>query len=159
MTTSSFTTYPTFCPTLLEHGSSTSHLPKSMIGRTSSRFLGGISRAHKCAPGNSWDFRSCRQKQDETLREYIRRFSKQCTEVPNITDSDVIGAFLVGTSCHDLVNKMGRKTPTNTSQLMDIATKFASGQEAVEAIFHKDKDSGKWKEDAPRRPPNATPRK
>jgi hypothetical protein len=27
------------------------------------------------------------------------------------------------------------KTPTRASELMDIATKFASGQEAVEAIF------------------------
>lgn len=32
---------------------------------------------------------------------------------------------------------------------MDIATKFASGQEDVEAIFHKDKGSKKRKEDAP----------
>ena len=31
------------------------------------------------------------------------------------------------------------KTPTRASELMDIATKFASGQEAVEAIFRKDK--------------------
>ena len=30
-------------------------------------------------------------------------------------------------------------TPTRASELMDIATKFASGQEAVEAIFRKDK--------------------
>jgi hypothetical protein len=37
------------------------------------------------------------------------------------------------------VSKLGRKTPTRASELMDIATKFASGQEAVEAIFQKDK--------------------
>jgi hypothetical protein len=71
--------------------------------------------------------------------DYIRRFSKQRTELPNITDSDVIGAFLAGTTCRDLVSKLGRKTPTRASELMDIATKFASGQEAVEAIFRKDK--------------------
>jgi hypothetical protein len=59
--------------------------------------------------------------------------------MPNITDSDVIGAFLAGTTCRDLVSKLGRKTPTRASELMDIATKFASGQEAVEAIFRKDK--------------------
>jgi hypothetical protein len=64
---------------------------------------------------------------------------KQRTELPNITDSDVIGAFLAGTTCRDLVSKLGRKTPTRASELMDIATKFASGQEAVEAIFRKDK--------------------
>jgi hypothetical protein len=90
-------------------------------------------------PGNSWDLRSCRQQPEESLREYIQRFSKQCTELPNITDSDVIEAFLAGTTCRDLVSKLGRKTPTKASELMDIATKFASGQEAVEAIFRKDK--------------------
>jgi hypothetical protein len=101
-------------------------------------------------PENSWDLRSCRQQPGESLREYIRRFSKQCTELPNITDSDVIGAFLAGTTCRDLVSKLGRKTPTKASELMDIATKFASGQEAVEAIFRKDKQpQGRQKEDIP----------
>jgi hypothetical protein len=71
----------------------------------------------------------------ESLRDYIRRFSKQRTKLSNITDSDVIGAFLAGTTCRDLVSKLGRKTPTRASELMDIATKFTSGQEAVEAIF------------------------
>jgi hypothetical protein len=37
------------------------------------------------------------------------------------------------------VSKLGRKTPTKASELMDVATKFASGQEAVETIFQKDK--------------------
>jgi hypothetical protein len=101
-------------------------------------------------PGKSWDLRSCRQQPGESLLEYIRWFSKQCTELPNITDSDVIGAFLAGTTCRDLVSKLGRKTPTKASELMDIATKFASGQEAVEAIFRKDKQhQGRQKEDAP----------
>ena len=37
-----------------------------------------------------------------------------------------------------------------TSELMDIATKFASGQEAVEAIFRKDKQpQGRQQEDIP----------
>jgi hypothetical protein len=101
-------------------------------------------------PGNSWDLRSCRQQPRESLRDYIRRFSKQRTELPNITDSDVIGAFLAGTTCRNLVSKLGRKTPTRASELMDIATKFASGQEAVEAIFRKDKQpQGRQQEDIP----------
>jgi hypothetical protein len=75
---------------------------------------------------------------------------KQRTELPNITDSDVIGAFLASTTCRDLVSKLGRKTPTKASELMDIATKFASSQEAVEAIFHKDKQpQGQQQEDVP----------
>jgi hypothetical protein len=63
-------------------------------------------------PGNSWDLRSCRQQPGESLREYIWRFSKQRSELPNITDSDVIGAFLAGTTCCDLVSKLGRKCHT-----------------------------------------------
>jgi hypothetical protein len=101
-------------------------------------------------PGNSWDLQSCRQQPRESLREYIQRFSKQRIELPNITDSDVIGAFLTDTTCRDLVSKLGRKTPTKASELMDIATKFASGQEAVEAIFQKDKQPQRRpKEDTP----------
>ena len=27
-------------------------------------------------PGNSWDLKGCRQKLDDSLRDYVRRFSK-----------------------------------------------------------------------------------
>jgi hypothetical protein len=117
------------------------HLPPAQISNWDNlvKAFAGNFQGTYVRPGNSWDLRSCRQQPGESLREYIRRFSKQRTELPNITDSDVIGAFLVGTTCRDLVSKLGRKTPTKASELMDIATKFASGQEAVEAIFQKDK--------------------
>jgi hypothetical protein len=105
-------------------------------------------------PGNSWDLQSCRQQPGESLREYIRRFSKQRTELPNITDSDVIGAFLAGTTCRDLVSKLGRKTPTKASELMDIATKFASGQEAVEASSGR---TSSLREDRRKTPPERLP--
>jgi hypothetical protein len=117
------------------------HLPPAQISNRDDlvKAFAGNFQGTYVRPGNSWDLRSCRQQPGESLREYIRRFSKQRTELPNITVSDVIGAFLAGTTCHDLVSKLGRKTPTKASELMDIATKFASSQEAVEAIFRKDK--------------------
>jgi hypothetical protein len=131
------------------------HLPPTQISDWDDlvkAFAGNLQGTY-VRPRNSWDLRSSRQQSGESLREYIRRFSKQRTELPNITDSDIIGAFLVGTTCRDLVTKLGCKTPTNASELMDIATKFASGQEAVKAIFRKDKQpQGRQKEDAPRRP-------
>jgi hypothetical protein len=117
------------------------HLPLAQISNWDDlvkAFVGNFQGTY-VRPRNSWDLRSCRQQPGESLRDYIRRFSKQRTELPNITDSDVIGVFLAGTTCRDLVSKLGRKTPTRASELMDIATKFASGQEAVEAIFWKDK--------------------
>jgi hypothetical protein len=128
------------------------HLPPAQISNWDDlvRAFAGNFQGMYVRHGNSWDLRSCRQQPRESLREYIRRFSKQRTELPNITDSNVIGAFLAGTTCRDLVSKLGRKTPTRASELMDITTKFASGQEAVEAIFRKDKQpQGRQQEDVP----------
>jgi hypothetical protein len=128
------------------------HLPPAQISDWDDlvKAFAGNFQGTYVRPGNSWDLQSCRQQLGESLREYIRRFSKQHTELPNITDSDVIGSFLAGTTCRDLVSKLGRKTPTKASELMDIATKFASGQEVVEAIFRKDKQpQGRQKEDVP----------
>jgi hypothetical protein len=128
------------------------HLPPAQISNWDNlveAFAGNFQGTY-VRPGNSWDLRSCRQRPGESLRDYILRFSKQRTELPNITDSDVIGAFLAGPTCRDLVSKLGRKTPTRASELMDIATKFASGQEAVEAILRKDKQpQGRQPEDVP----------
>jgi hypothetical protein len=100
-------------------------------------------------PGNSWDLRSCKQKPGESLRDDIRCFSKQRTELPNITDSDVIMAFLYGTTCKELVRELGRSTPITANGLMDIITNFAAGEEAVGAIFGSDQDKGKHKEEDP----------
>jgi len=72
----------------------------------------------------------------------------QCAELPNITDSDVIRAFIAGTTCKELVHELGRRTPTSTSQLLDIATNFASGEEAVGAIFFDGNAKGKQKAEA-----------
>ena len=98
-------------------------------------------------PVNSWDLRGCHQQPDEPLRDYIRRFSKQCTELPSVTDSEVINAFLQGTTCRNLVHELGRSPPTSANCLFDIATNFASGEEAVGAIF--DGKTTKRKEEAP----------
>jgi hypothetical protein len=128
------------------------HLPPAQISDWDDlvKAFAGNFQGTYVHPGNSWDLRSCRQQLGESLREYIRRFSKQRTELPNVTDSDVIGAFLAGSTCRDLVSKLGRKTPTCASELMDVATKFALGQEAVEAIFRKDKQpQGEPKTDTP----------
>jgi hypothetical protein len=100
-------------------------------------------------PNNSWDLRSCKQKQGESLRDYIRCFSKQRIELPNITDFDVIVAFLSGTTCKELVRELGRNTPITANELMDIITNYATGEEAVGAIFGGDQGNGKRKDEEP----------
>jgi hypothetical protein len=98
--------------------------------------------------GNPWDLKNCRHKPDETLREYIQRFSRQCNELPNIADAHVIGAFLLGTTCESLVHKLGCKCPWTTKELLDIATSHASGEEAVGMIFNYARGKAKRDEDS-----------
>jgi hypothetical protein len=111
-------------------------------------FKGNLKGTYVC-PGNSWDLRSCKQKPGESLCDYIWRFSKQRTELPNITDFDVIMAFLSGTTCKELLRELGRNTPTTANELMDIVTNNAASEEAVGAIFGGDQDKGKCKDKEP----------
>jgi hypothetical protein len=56
-------------------------------------------------------------------------------------------AFLEGTTCRDLMHELGRSPLADSNELFDIATSFASGEEAVGAIF--DGKKGKRVDDAP----------
>jgi hypothetical protein len=64
------------------------HLPPAQISNWDDlvkAFTGNFQGTY-VHPGNSLDLRSSRQQPGESLRDYIWRFSKQCTELPNITD-------------------------------------------------------------------------
>jgi hypothetical protein len=98
-------------------------------------------------PGNSWDLRVCTQKPGESLWDFTRCFSKRCTELPSVAQSEIVHAFLEGTTCRDLVRELGRSPPVDSNELFNIATSFAFGEEAVGAIF--DGKKGKRVDDAP----------
>jgi hypothetical protein len=62
------------------------HLPASQIHNWDDlvcTFLGNLQGMY-VRPGNSWDLRACTQKPGESLRDFIRRFSKHCTELPSV---------------------------------------------------------------------------
>jgi hypothetical protein len=98
-------------------------------------------------PGNSRDLRACTQKPGESLRDFIRRFSKRWMELPSVAQSEIVHTFLEGTTCQELVRELGRSPPVDSNELFDIATSFASGEEAVGEIF--DGKKGKRMDDAP----------
>jgi hypothetical protein len=113
------------------------HLPASQIHNWDDlvcTFVGNFQGTY-VRPRNSWDLRTCTQKPGESLRDFIRRFSKRYTELPSTAQSEIVHAFLEGTTCQDLVRELGRSPPADLNELFDIATSFASGEEAVGAIF------------------------
>jgi hypothetical protein len=125
------------------------HLPASQIHNWDDlvrTFVGNFQGTY-VRPRNSWDLRSCTQKPGESLRDFIRRFSKRCTELPSVAQYEIVHTFLEGTTCRDLVRELGRSPPADSNELFDIATSFASGEEAVGAIF--DGKKGKRSDDAP----------
>jgi hypothetical protein len=91
--------------------------------------------------------RSCTPKPGESLRDFIRRFSKRCTELPSVVQSEIVHAFLEGTTCRDLMRELGHSPPVDSNELFNIATSFASGEEAVGVIF--DGKKGKRADDTP----------
>jgi hypothetical protein len=125
------------------------HLPASQIHNWDDlvrTFVGNFQGTY-VRPGNSWDLRACTQKPGESLRDFIRHFSKRCTELPSMAQSEIVHAFLEGTTYRDLVRELGRSPPIDSNELFDIATSFTSGEEAVGAIF--DGKKGKRLDDAP----------
>jgi hypothetical protein len=125
------------------------HLPASQIHNWDDlvrTFVGNFQGTYVC-PRNSWDLCACTQKPGESLRDFIRCFSKCCTELPSVAQSEIVHAFLEGTTCQDLVHELGRSPPVDSNELFDIATSFASGEEAVAEIF--DRKKGKRVDDAP----------
>jgi hypothetical protein len=125
------------------------HLPASQIHNWDDlvrTFVGNFQGTY-VRPRNSWDLCACTQKPGESLRGFIRRFSKRCTELPSVAQSEIVHAFLEGTNCRDLVRELGRSPPVDSNELFDIPTSFDSGEEAVGAIF--DRKKGKRVDDAP----------
>jgi hypothetical protein len=125
------------------------HLPPSQIHNWDDlvrTFVGNFQGTY-VRLGNSWDLRVCTQKSDESLRHFIRRFSKCCTELLSVDQSEIMHAFLEGMTYRDLVRELGQSPPVDFNKLFDIATSFASGEEAVGVIF--DGKKGKRVDDAP----------
>jgi hypothetical protein len=125
------------------------HLPPSQIHNWDDlvrTFMGNFQDTY-VRSRNSWDLRACTQKPSESLRDFIRRFSKRCTELPSMAQSEIVHAFLEGTTCRDLVHELEWSPPVDSNELFDIATSFAFDEEAVGAIF--DGKNGKRVDDAP----------
>jgi hypothetical protein len=70
------------------------------------------------------------QQKGETLRSYIQRWSVIKNLAEDVSDERAIDAFSSGLHRTDLVEEIGRARPKTVSELMEIANRFADGEDA-----------------------------
>ena len=97
-------------------------------------FIGNFQGTY-ARPSSTWDLRGCKQEKGESLRDYIRRFSKLRNELSDATDAEIITAFTYGTTCETLIRDLGVHKPKTVKELLDLATNHAGGEEAVSAVL------------------------
>jgi hypothetical protein len=69
------------------------------------------------------------QRKDETLHSYIQRWSIIKKIAEDVSDERAVDAFLAGLCRSDLVEELGRTKPKTVSGLMEVANRFADGED------------------------------
>jgi hypothetical protein len=70
------------------------------------------------------------QSKGETICSYIQRWSIIKNSTEDVSDERAIDAFSAGLCRSDLMEELGRTRPKTVSKLMEIANKFADGEDA-----------------------------
>ena len=81
-------------------------------------------------PGTKHDLSRINQKPSKLLRSYIWHFSEMRNSIPNITEAEVITAFIQGLHHRELRSKFNRKPPTSICEMITTANQYADAEEA-----------------------------
>jgi hypothetical protein len=84
---------------------------------------------YKC-PKSLEEVKSYIQRKDETLRSYIHRWSIIKNSAEDVSDERAVDVFSAGLCRSDLVEELGTTRPRTMSELMEVANKFADGEDA-----------------------------
>ncbi|GJN09557.1 hypothetical protein PR202_ga27572 [Eleusine coracana subsp. coracana] len=101
------------------------------------------SSSHATSCGNQFDLTRIKQKSDEPLRDYIKRFCTKKNEIPNVPDQQIIAAFQRGIYSDDLVREIDWRNhdlKLTARKCFEIADKFTSGESALDDICGKGKE-------------------
>ena len=82
-------------------------------------------------PVSFQELKACRQKQGESIRSYIQRWTNLRNSSTGVDDSRAIDAFGDGLQRDDFREILGRKKPTTVAHLMNIANKWADGEDSI----------------------------
>jgi hypothetical protein len=69
------------------------------------------------------------QRKDKTVRSYIQRWSVIKNSTEDISNERAIDVFSARLRRSDLVEEVGRTKPRTVSKLMEVANRFADGED------------------------------
>jgi hypothetical protein len=107
-------------------------LPNNSIGswgELKNQFARNFRSTYK-RPASLEEVKSCVQRKDETLHSYIQRCSVIKNSAEDVSDKREIDAFSTGLHRSDLVEEVERTKPRTVSELMEVANRFADGEDA-----------------------------
>jgi hypothetical protein len=108
-----------------------SKLERGTIGsweELTKQFMSNFKSTYK-RPASIEEVKAYVQQRNETLRSYIERWSIIKNSTVKVSDERAINAFTLGLRQGDLVEEMGRIKTKSVSDLMDIANRFADGED------------------------------
>jgi hypothetical protein len=70
------------------------------------------------------------QRKEETLRSYIQWWSIIKNSAEDVSDERAVNAFSAGLCRSDLMEELGRTKPKTVSELMEVANRFADGEDS-----------------------------
>lgn len=80
-------------------------------------------------PAGLIELHHCVQKQNETLRDFIQRWTTLHHTVDNVSEHQTVCAFKEGVLYRELNLKFGRSEDMSLARMMEIATRYANGEE------------------------------
>jgi hypothetical protein len=106
-------------------------LPNESIGswgELENQFARNFRSTYK-RPTSLEEIKSCVQRKGETLRSYIQHWSVIKNSAEDVFDERAIDAFSAGLRRLDLVEEVGRTKPRTVLELMEVANRFADGED------------------------------
>ena len=93
-------------------------------------------------PAGLTELQHCVQKPSETLRDFIQRWTTLHHTIENVSEHQAVCAFKEGVKYRELVLKFGRTGDMTLTRMMDIATRYANGEEEDRLRNEKGKPVG-----------------
>src|SRR3954467_4849937 len=91
-------------------------------------------------PASIEELRACTQRTGESIRSYILCWSNTKNSAAHISEERAIDAFKDGVKRQDFKEELGRVKPKTLDHLMDVANRWADGEDSVHRAHSEEED-------------------